>query len=461
MIRSYTSQRRSYNIVPPGYGEFPGANTFTVIVGKNGTGKSRLLQGVVSEILKDRISSDLFDREERMGRLNPIRRSIDLTEHPSKIICISTSPFDKFPLLRRGESSSFYSYLGLRGLPSQNLSTAYMSRIIASLIRSAADTPSKSSGIADVLHYLGYDGVMRCTFSVGLPSRIQDELLNANDLFSTIRNLKITPPLAVDSISAINSIRQLKEANQEELERALNFIRSGSETNRKPRLDIFIDREGIQNNDIQPRDIIALVGSGLARLRDVSLRKAEIGSDSGIFRLSEASSGEQSVMMGLLGIASQIEDNSLICIDEPEVCLHPEWQERYVHLLLETFSNRRGCQFIIATHSPQVVAELPQSNCFVMNMDDGKAIEAKKLSHRSVDFQLASVFRTPGRHNEFLNRIALNLFSRVSSSKIFHDEDHQSLELLEELFDTINHTDPLRDLIIALRAMKSTYAKNQ
>lgn len=459
MIRSYTTQKRTYSIVPPGYGEFPGANTFTVIVGKNGTGKSRLLQGVVSEILKDRVSSDLFDREERMGRLKTSRRSIEITEFPSKIVCISTSPFDKFPLLRRGESSSIYSYLGLRGLPSQNLSTAYMSRIIASLIRSAAENPGKSTGIADVLHYLGYDGVMRCTFSIGLPARIHDELLASNDPYSVIRELR--PPSIPPSLDAINSIRLLKESNREDLEHALNFLRSGWTQNRKPRLDVFIDREGIQNNDIRPRDVVALVSSGLARLRDVSLRKAETGSDSEVFRLSEASSGEQSVMMGLLGIASQIEDNSLICIDEPEVCLHPEWQERYVHLLLETFSNRRNCQFIIATHSPQVVAELPQSNCFVMNMADGKALEARVLSHRSVDFQLASVFRTPGRHNEFLNRIALNLFSRVSSNKSFSEGDHESLILLEGLFDTINQADPLRDLIIALRAMKSAYVQHK
>ena len=157
--------------------------------------------------------------------------------------------------------------------------------------------------------------------------------------------------------------------------------------------------------------------------------------------------------MGLLGIASQIEDNSLICIDEPEVCLHPEWQEKYVHLLLEAFSNRRNCQFLIATHSPQVVAELPQSNCFVMNMADGKALDAKLLSHRSVDFQLASVFRTPGRHNEFLNRTALNLFSRVSSNKSFSEEDNHDLRLLEDLFATINQTDPLRESISALQAM--------
>lgn len=455
MIQSYTTQRRTYNIVPPGYGHFPGANTFTVIVGKNGTGKSRLLQGIVLETLKDRIDPELFDREERQGRFNISRRSIEYFDMPQKTICISTSPFDKFPLLRKGEGSPIYSYLGLRGLPSQNLSTAYMSRIMASLIRSAATAPGKSTEITDVLHYLGYDGVMRCTFSIGLPTRIQDELIRTNGLFNSVDDLLTRPFPPSPDIS--NSLRQLKESNPEDLARAIEYIKSSKLSARKPRIDVFLDRDGIHTVDIDRQDVIALVSSGLARLREVSLRKPDHGSDSETFRLSEASSGEQSVMMGLLGIASQIEDYSLVCIDEPEVCLHPEWQERYVHLLLETFSSRRGCQFIIATHSPQVVAELPQSNCFVMNMADGHAKESRHLSRRSIDFQLASVFKTPGHNNEFLNRTAINLFARVSQKKMFEETDTESLHLLVQIKEAIHASDPLRDLISALEEMKRTY----
>ena len=455
MIISYTTQRRTYNIVPPGCVQLPGLNTFTVIVGKNGTGKSRLLQGLVLETLKDRINPEHFDREERQGRFNIIRRSIEYIDMPKKIICISTSPFDKFPLLRKGEGSPIYSYLGLRGLPSQNLSTAYMSRIMASLIRSAATSPGKSTEITDVLHYLGYDGVMRCTFFIGLPIKIQDELIRTGGNSDSVDDLLAHPFSPSSDIS--NALRQLKESNAEDLARAIEYIKSSRQYARKPRIEVFIDRDGVHTIDIDRQDVIALVSSGLARLREVSLRKPDHGTDTETFRLSEASSGEQSVMMGLLGIASQIEDYSLVCIDEPEVCLHPEWQERYVHLLLETFSNRRGCQFIIATHSPQVVAELPQSNCFVMNMEDGHAKESRHLSRRSIDFQLASVFRAPGHNNEFLNRTAINLFARVSQKKIFEKADRESLQLLVQIKEAIRASDPLRDLIVALEEMKRTY----
>ncbi|WP_271253966.1 AAA family ATPase [Pseudanabaena sp. Chao 1811] len=44
----------------------------------------------------------------------------------------------------------------------------------------------------------------------------------------------------------------------------------------------------------------------------------------------------------------------IVLIDEIELHLHPEWQRRVIPRLTETFPN---CQFIITTHSPQVLGE--------------------------------------------------------------------------------------------------------
>ena len=42
----------------------------------------------------------------------------------------------------------------------------------------------------------------------------------------------------------------------------------------------------------------------------------------------------------------------IVCIDEIELHLHPAWQRRILKTLMETFS---ACQFIVTTHSPQVI----------------------------------------------------------------------------------------------------------
>lgn len=48
------------------------------------------------------------------------------------------------------------------------------------------------------------------------------------------------------------------------------------------------------------------------------------------FHLTEASSGELSLIFNLLSIAGEIENESLILIDEPEISLHPEWQSNFI-----------------------------------------------------------------------------------------------------------------------------------
>ena len=70
-----------------------------------------------------------------------------------------------------------------------------------------------------------------------------------------------------------------------------------------------------------------------------------------------------------LAIASSYLDNPLqgngiVLIDEIDLHLHPAWQRKIVHLLPETFPN---CQFIITTHSPQVLGELPTSSILMLN----------------------------------------------------------------------------------------------
>lgn len=452
MIYSCIIDAVEYELLPASY-TGGHSNTITVIVGKNGTGKSRLLSSISSNVVFREIGSSPFLPAKKVFE-SDFNVSINCGRFVSKVICVSTSPFDKFPIFKRNEFNSFYSYLGLRGLPSLNLSTAYISRIIASLIRSVTGDSSKSGNVIDVLKYLGYEGTIKCKFSIGVGSRFDEDIISARDLNGFVKNFNVPFLFSYDSSYSFNL---LKESNAEELAEAVDVLKRYREIKRRGPVEVVLERDGIYCRDIDPKDILILIRTGLARLRNVSLSKLDTTGKLRSFNLSEASSGEQTVMMALLGIASQIEDNALICIDEPEVCLHPEWQERYIHLLLETFSSKRGCQFIIATHSPQIVAELPTQSCFVMNMDERKVIDSKGMSHKSIDFQLASVFKAPGHRNEYLNRIALNLFTRVSRNKKFLDEDNENIFILESVIGSVRHDDPLLDILEALKGLKKIY----
>ena len=52
---------------------------------------------------------------------------------------------------------------------------------------------------------------------------------------------------------------------------------------------------------------------------------------------------------------NSLEGEGIILIDEIDLHLHPSWQRKICNALVQTFPN---CQFIITTHSPQVLGEL-------------------------------------------------------------------------------------------------------
>jgi predicted ATP-binding protein involved in virulence len=59
------------------------------------------------------------------------------------------------------------------------------------------------------------------------------------------------------------------------------------------------------------------------------------------------------------GLANPNEGKAVVLIDEIELHLHPGWQRVVVDRLTTTFPN---CQFILTTHSPQVLSSVPASS---------------------------------------------------------------------------------------------------
>lgn len=433
-------------------------NIFTVIVGKNGSGKSRLLSSLVSKLLGQQ-SSDIFYRDSDFDFFSySITGELNTTHEPTKIIAASTSPFDRFPLIRKPELLEKYSYLGLRDLSSTNFGLSYMAKIVSSLIYSIIEYPNQMDRLNDSMNYLGYTDSIKIKLEYRLTSVNTTDFSNTLDPIESFDFFLKSQRIG----SALNRkffYEQDNIPNQERIYRLFDILRSVPLPNRKSSTTIEIDRYGITQEpslfNISPKDISFLIDCGALKLKDLELQNFKHKTS---YSIINASSGEQSVVMSMLGIASQIKDGALICIDEPEVCLHPEWQEKYIQLLISTFRNYNGCHFLIATHSPQIIAKLESKNCYVLSMESGKAISAKSLINHSADFQLANVFNYPGFKNEYLARIGLNILTKVSTNKIFDHEDLSNFNLLKSQEEFLEETDPVFILLNVLKEMKNKYA---
>jgi predicted ATPase len=465
VLFEFSSQMGRFQFVHQNYGQFPGSNTFTVIVGRNGTGKSRLLRSLILNLMGGVLSGEHWDRSERGGRYEPVG-NLQASEQPTHIISVSTSPFDRFPLPRRGNLVAGYTYLGLRGLPSSNLSLAYLSKIVGTLFLSAQSNPVQAEAVAGVLEYLDYEPAISVSLQLIPDVFIKELAASAENPHKAIeqRMMRTIGPYLANE--ALQSYRQMFEASTEDVMRAVELLQTRQPSRRQRTIHLRLDKQGIGIGDIEGgsadflsgdfvlSEALLLLRVGMLRLKDVVLYKRGKRES---FNISDASSGEQAVVLSLLGIGSQIKNGALVCIDEPEICLHPEWQERYIHLLYRTFSHFEGCHFVIATHSPQIVAQLPAGNCHVMSMETGIAEPSKSFSHKSIDYQLAEVFQAPGYRNEYLSRTALTLFSSVSKKRAFDLEARITMGKLERMIHLLHDDDPVRDLILALKEMRSAY----
>lgn len=399
------------------------SNWVSVVIGRNGLGKSRLLSGIAALFARaaDKASvtqvrtSDYSASFSRDGRSNQLwvgsggeiqghRRSGSqamVEAMPRKTIAISATALDKFPLPRRqgiyGElvASDTYSYMGLRDANGRASAHAAVFRALEALFEAVDSDFVRRARVAEVFHFLHYSPRIEVVYRWHY-SAIGRGSADLNDFVQRHLSQRTRSDLTrmVDSDPAVIG----------ELERVIAEI-AQSETNRGREIRLVADfRDGESRELAQFRDLQLLRRAGLVRMAQVELENWETGLR---VNLRELSSGEFSLVTTFLALAATIEDDSLVLIDEPEVSLHPEWQSQYVGLLMRIFADYRGCHFVIATHSPLVVADLDPSNSNVVSLDPARrtAEPGAVYSGESADEILVRAFGVPGKNNLYLRQL--------------------------------------------------------
>jgi len=87
------------------------------------------------------------------------------------------------------------------------------------------------------------------------------------------------------------------------------------------------------------------------------------------------SHGERSILLSNALLYESAMDKTsqdiLICLDEPDLSLHPEWQKKYINELIKMFSQTtKNFHFLITSHSPFILSDIPKEN--VIFLKNGK-----------------------------------------------------------------------------------------
>ncbi len=109
-------------------------------------------------------------------------------------------------------------------------------------------------------------------------------------------------------------------------------------------------------------------------IQEVRIRVRKLGTSAGL-TYTELSEGEQQLLtvLGLLRFTK--EEESLFLLDEPDTHLNPAWKLEYLDLLKKVVGENESSQIIMSTHDPIVIGGMSKEQVRVLvRREDGKNI---------------------------------------------------------------------------------------
>ncbi|WP_294280681.1 AAA family ATPase [uncultured Chryseobacterium sp.] len=148
------------------------------------------------------------------------------------------------------------------------------------------------------------------------------------------------------------------------------------------------------------------------------------------------SEGEQQsiIIRGLMELVNN--ENTLFLFDEPDTYLHPSWQRKFIENINELAENTayNNSQFLITTHSPQLLSNADPENSDVQILEDGEIIKVTpKYYGKDISTILYEMMGVE-RRNKKVSKLLSFLFNVIEDEKI-EDSKKQYNSLVELLGD--------------------------
>ena len=177
---------------------------------------------------------------------------------------------------------------------------------------------------------------------------------------------------------------------------------------------VFFKPDGWQFPDPQLENVRRALSQLLPEFRDIAVRRnplrMTVDKNGQELRIDQLSEGEKCLMAMVgdlarrLAIANPSAENALngrgiVLIDEIDLHLHPAWQRMVISELPKTFPN---CQFMVSTHSPQIISHVAAENLFLLSQaSDGiKYSKANESYGKNTDRILEDLMGVDARPQE-------------------------------------------------------------
>jgi predicted ATPase len=294
-------------------------NRYSLLIGPNGIGKSRLL-GEISEIIVD-------DKIETSNRSHDQRL-------PSSVLAISNLVMDPFQF--HSSLAHGYRYLGLRRA-SNSVSTGSAE---ASLGVHFAEYLAANASIISLDPVYELIGIERPFLLLSNGAAKKRGRLRLRSIGDAMTEMPIIAPDMYSSLSnevqALGQVVELVYKDEGSSGLFINALRGAASRTSLPVIVILTLLTRVYGTEY--RAICPRLVDGHHRIRDLS-------------------AGELLFLSTMVRLAAAITPGSLVLIDEPETGLHPSWQSSYVSVLRSVLPSTFQSHIFLATHSPYMVAD--------------------------------------------------------------------------------------------------------
>lgn len=182
------------------------------------------------------------------------------------------------------------------------------------------------------------------------------------------------------------------------------------------------------------------------------------------FDINELSSGEKQLFLRTLAIKMLNPENSIILIDEPELSLHPKWQQRIVDVYRKIGGNN---QIIIATHSPHILGSVRKENIMLLDKDnEGKIViktgdELYDSYGQPTERILEDIMGLKTTRNQEIFDRLKKIREMVNEDKYETDDFKKEYGDLKEILGTMDEDVMLIDMEIQIRRKGLKNVKNK
>lgn len=388
------------------------------IIGANGSGKTTFIKDILSLVLdkeskesKELKKSKEFKVKSKFKKDNSNlyisfstkdRIKVESTQdYFSKVILISFSPFDNLfsDKWDSKEGDKDVTYLGLYQKENSLIDAEYQLTRFCNLILNLKNNKDNWDLFKEILDQQDFKGDIRpivdqidTVMSQG--AIIQKYLVKLQDLF-----------------------------NQQDFKEAFDIMSNDIKENNVPILQSILNLRGDLNKDHLKESTNSLLDEldKVTNPEDIKKKLKPI--------FEKMSAGQKIILLSIATLITEVEQFSLVLIDEPELFLHPPMISNYIRSISDIMRKKNGL-CILTTHSPIIIQEIPKTCVKIIKGNNKGEISMESPTYETLGENLSTLTNTIFELNQYESGFYQLIKDLVDNPKK-HNLNYEKIDNLE------------------------------